>query len=343
MTYGVDYAWGRPGGAALQAAGVQFAARYLSHDETKAVDRAEADDLAAHGIWLAVVFEDTEQRPLSGRAAGVADAQMASAQAIAAGMPDGRPIYFAADFDVTPDQQVAVNEYLAGACSVLGAGRVGVYGGFWTVSRALDAGVAAWGWQTVGWSGGQWDPRAVLRQPGGTVTIGGVDCDTDTAMATDYGQWMPGRVPTPPPPPPAPAPAPQPATPPTTLRGDEMAFLRLPFGYACDVNGTLTDKTKALVTPVPQLGGPRITYRNVDAWLGCDFGNVRVRIAIHNVTTGWAANRIWKADITSEGPRYPIWLQAGDDKISIARMPASPGDTDGADVPASLLIEPVLA
>jgi hypothetical protein len=175
---------------------VSFAARYLSHDESKALDRSEADDLAAHGIWVAVVFEDAAERPLAGYAAGVADAQVAAAQAAAAGMPDGRPIYFAADFDTTPDQQAAVNQYLAGAGSVLGTSRVGIYGGFWTVSRALDAGVATWGWQTVGWSGGQWDSRAQLRQPGDTVTIGGVDCDTDTAQTDDFGQWMPGRTPT---------------------------------------------------------------------------------------------------------------------------------------------------
>ncbi|MCC9307673.1 DUF1906 domain-containing protein [Kitasatospora sp. RB6PN24] len=218
MTAGVDYAWGHPGGAALQAAGIQFAARYLSHDQSKALDRAEADDLAAHGVWSVVVFEDAAERPLSGRAAGVADAQMASAQAIAAGMPDGRPIYFACDFDVTPQQQTAVNDYLAGAGSVLGPGRVGVYGGYWTVSRALDAGVAMWGWQTVGWSGGQWDPRAQLRQLGSTVTIGGVDCDTDTAQAEDYGQWMPGRVPNPPA---APVPAPKAVPAPDRRRLDE--------------------------------------------------------------------------------------------------------------------------
>lgn len=198
MTAGVDYAWGRPGGAALQAAGLTFAARYLSHDATKALDPDEANDLAAHGIWLVVVFEDAAERALDGAAAGAADAQYAAAQAAAAGMPPGRPIFFAVDFDTTPDQQTTVNQYLSGAASVLGAGQVGVYGGFWTVSRALDAGAAAWAWQTDGWSGGQWDPRAVLRQPGGTVTIAGVDCDQDTAMVDDFGQWMPGRTPTPP-------------------------------------------------------------------------------------------------------------------------------------------------
>ncbi|GAA0705511.1 hypothetical protein GCM10010193_70750 [Kitasatospora atroaurantiaca] len=195
MATGVDYAWDHPGGAALQAVGATFAARYLSHDTSKAITRAEADDLAAHGIWLVVVFEDSAQRPLAGRAAGVADAQLAVAQAWAAGIPAGRPIYFAADFDVTADQQGAINDYLQGAASVLGVDRVGVYGGYRTVQRALDAGVCRWAWQADAWSGGQWDARAHIRQTDGTTTINAVECDWNTAMTADYGQWMPGVSP----------------------------------------------------------------------------------------------------------------------------------------------------
>lgn len=122
-----------------------------------------------------------------------------------------------------------------------------------------------------------------------------------------------------------------------------MASLQIPFGFAFDATGNLTDKTKLLVTPVPQLGGPRINYRNVDVYLGCDMGDVQVRIAIHNPATGWAADRIWHTTLKAADTRYPIWLQPGDDKISIGRVPESATDADSASVPASLLIEPVLA
>lgn len=193
---GVDYAWSKPGGAALAAAGVRFAARYLSSDGSKNLTRAEADDLAAHGISCVVVWETAGARALGGRAAGIADAQAAQQQATAAGMPSGRPIYFAVDFDAQPGQMPSVMAYLDGTASVLGAARVGVYGGYRTVRTALDGGHARWAWQTAAWSGGQWDPRAVLRQPATTVRIGGVDCDHDTATAADYGQWTPGKTPT---------------------------------------------------------------------------------------------------------------------------------------------------
>jgi hypothetical protein len=193
---GVDYAWSHPGGAALKAAGKQFACRYLSPDSSKNITRAEADDLAAHGVWSVVVWESTADRAKAGRAAGVADATTAAKQAAMAGMPSGRPIYFAVDFDAAPGDQTYINAYLDGAASVIGVDRVGIYGGYYPVKRALDAGKAKWAWQTSGWSGGQWDPRAVMRQ-GAQLTIGGVSCDLNTALADDYGQWMPGKTPKP--------------------------------------------------------------------------------------------------------------------------------------------------
>ncbi len=191
---GVDYPWSHPSPASLKAAGKKFALRYLSHNASKNLSRAEAGALAADGISVGVVWESTADRPLSGRTAGADDARDALAQARACGMPAGRPIYFAADFDVTESQQAAVNAYLDGAGSVIGKAWVGVYGGYYAVKRALDGGHAAWGWQTFAWSGGQWDNRAVLRQ-GKQATIGGVGVDLDTALAYDYGQWTPGRLP----------------------------------------------------------------------------------------------------------------------------------------------------
>ncbi|MEV7770599.1 glycoside hydrolase domain-containing protein [Kitasatospora sp. NPDC086791] len=192
MTWGVDYPWTHPSAASLQAAGASFAMRYLSTDASKNLSRAEANDLAAHGIWCGVVWETTTGRALAGQAAGAADARTAAAQAVACGMPADRPIYFAVDTDTN---WTSVQPYFAGVASVLGAARTGVYGGLRVVQGAAASGLVAWYWQTSAWSGGVWDPRAHLQQGGG-ITIGGVDCDRNTATTTDYGQWMPGRTPT---------------------------------------------------------------------------------------------------------------------------------------------------
>jgi hypothetical protein len=191
---GVDYAWSHPGGTALRSNGVRFAARYLSHDVAKNLSRGEADDLAANGLWSVVVWETTSNRAGAGMAAGQADARTAMVQARACGMPDTRPIYFAVDYDAPPS---AVAPYFQGVASVLTPARTGVYGGYRVVKSLLDTGVARWAWQTGAWSGGQWDERAVIRQPGSTVAINGVSCDKDSAHSADYGQWMPDKIPNP--------------------------------------------------------------------------------------------------------------------------------------------------
>lgn len=189
---GVDYAWApHPSPAALRAAGKRFAARYSSTDPSKDLTPDEAAALAAAGIWSVLVRESTAKRAAAGRAAGAADARAALRTADAAGMPGSRPIYFAVDFDAEP---LAVVPYFQGVASVIGVARTGVYGGYRVVKYLLDHGLATWAWQTTAWSAGQWDPRANIRQ-GGTTRIGGADCDLDTALTSDYGQWMPGRVP----------------------------------------------------------------------------------------------------------------------------------------------------
>lgn len=192
MAAGVDYAWSHPSPTSLRSAGKTFACRYLSSDASKNLSRSEADALAAAGVWSVVVWESTANRALGGNAAGVADASAAASQAQACGIPSDRPVYFAVDFDATATQQTAIHAYLDGAASVLGRSRVGIYGGYYPVTRALNSGKAAWAWQTFAWSGGQWDSRAHIRQ-GAQVSIGGVSVDLDTGMVDDFGQWMPGK------------------------------------------------------------------------------------------------------------------------------------------------------
>lgn len=193
MTKGIDYAFSpHPSAAAIRGAGYGFTARYMSPDTAndtngKNLLQAELTSLHAEGLAVVVVEESTAGRMKSGRGAGVADAQHARAVTAALGMGT-IPVYFACDFDATPGDQTEINAYLEGAASVIGVARTGIYGGYYPVKRALDAGAAEWAWQTAAWSGGQWDTRAHIRQSG-TVAIGGVTVDLDEAMKADYGQW----------------------------------------------------------------------------------------------------------------------------------------------------------
>lgn len=212
MTFGIDYAWGRPSVATLKKDGVQFVARYLSSPgASKNLTSSEAKTLSSGGIAIVVVFETTATRAEAGHAAGAADAKEALKEATAAGMPSGRPIYFAVDEDTTVGPHITA--YFKGVASVLGVGRTGVYGGYKVVKGLLDAGLVKWAWQTYAWSGGKWDPRAQLEQYSNSHTIDGVGVDYDrVARATihDFGQWTVGNVPKPPAPKPKPGPIPHP-------------------------------------------------------------------------------------------------------------------------------------
>lgn len=198
MVNGVDYAGGIPGGAAIAAAGYGFACRYLAPGGPGLPDKlltpAEANDLRANGIDIVSNWETDAEEMLNGYDAGRSDAQAALNQVLACGGSADRPIYFSADFDATPEQQTPINAYLQGAATVLGTQYVGIYGGYWPVSRALDAGVATWAWQTQAWSGGNQDPRINILQNVslGYATINGVECDIDQSLTADFGQWSLG-------------------------------------------------------------------------------------------------------------------------------------------------------
>jgi len=189
---GLDYAGGRPGGAAIRAAGYGFVVRYLTDGGPslpgKLLTPAEYRDLQSSGVAVVVNWEATADRMRAGHAAGLADAQAADRTARSVGHPDDRPIYFSCDFDAAPDDQAAIDEYLRGAATVIGPSRVGIYGGYWPVSRALSNGTAAWAWQTGAWSGGNVDSRIHMYQRIGAITVGGVECDINEARQPDFGQ-----------------------------------------------------------------------------------------------------------------------------------------------------------
>ena len=192
---GLDYAGARPGGRAIRDAGYGFVVRYLSDGGAslpgKLLTRAEADDLRANGIQIVSNWETTASWMLGGYQAGVEAAQRALEQVLRCGGRRDRPIYFSADWDAAPSEQAAIDDCLRGCASVIGAENVGVYAGRHIVRRCLDNGTAKWAWQTYAWSGGEWEPRANIRQRNdlGYAHVDGVQCDINEAMTADYGQW----------------------------------------------------------------------------------------------------------------------------------------------------------
>lgn len=192
--HGIDYAWAHPNPQAIKDAGFDFVVRYYSRDPSKNLSRAEADALAAAGLWIVGNWEHGAQDALGGYAAGVANARLARSLADACGQPVARPIYESDDWDVTPAQEATVTEYLRGWDAQIGLAQVGEYAGFYPLKAQRDAGVTSWEWQPRAWSGGQWEARVNIRQTG-TAMVGGVLVDVNEAWTADYGQWRPGRLP----------------------------------------------------------------------------------------------------------------------------------------------------
>jgi hypothetical protein len=98
------------------------------------------------------------------------------------------PVYFATDWSVTAGQFAAVDQYLAGAASVIGAGRVGVYGGLAIIQHCQAARSAAWFWQTYAWSGGHVAAGIHLYQYSNGRTINGASVDLCRSMQGNFGQ-----------------------------------------------------------------------------------------------------------------------------------------------------------
>ena len=197
---GYDYT-ARIAPAALKAAGCAVAFRYVMPQTpywVKALRNAEAQELLAAGIPIVSNFESSANRENGGAQAGHDDAVTLLADWHALGAPSGLIGWFSADWDVQPSEIPAVLAYLNAAASVLGGKRyVGCYGGLRAVSAAIDAGFG--GWQTVAWSGGQWDPRAVARQTGRQLIVGGVQVDENVIInLAALGAWGgPASTPTP--------------------------------------------------------------------------------------------------------------------------------------------------
>jgi hypothetical protein len=156
VTLLLDYAWAKPSPAAIKAAGYSGVMRYLSHDSTKNLSKAEATGLLAAGLSIGLVWETTASRAGAGFAAGAADVVAAEAQATALGYPLTAVLFYAVDYDAAP---AAVAPYFAGVTSK--AHRpVGVYGGI----RVVDGVVAPWKWQACAWSAGRVSTSAHLYQ-----------------------------------------------------------------------------------------------------------------------------------------------------------------------------------
>ena len=192
MIEGVDYSTSRPDPVALYEAGKRFVVRYGGPGTSdKHLTPDEAVQLSRAGLSIVANAEGTARGFMGGRATGVAWAARAFTHFQACGMPADRPIYFSVDWDVQASEWPTVLKALQGAESILGAGRVGVYGGRNAVTWAMRDIPRVWTWQTYAWSGTPtvWVPGCEIQQYHNGFNFNGHDVDLDVATSVDYGQW----------------------------------------------------------------------------------------------------------------------------------------------------------
>ena len=212
MAIVVDEAWVKLPAAALAALGVVAVSMYVGQDDSgKNMNAASVNAYAAVDIKSITNFEFGAAQATMGFDQGVIDAKLGLAQAEACGMPAWAPTLFSVDANVS---LASVIPYFNGAVSVLGLGRVGVYGDFDIVSGLISGRYATFGWQTVAWSNGEVDLAQIqLFQPG--TQIDGVDIDLVEASITDIA-WFPGQ------------PSPTPYTPPPVTYTEVPFTMKLP-------------------------------------------------------------------------------------------------------------------
>src|SRR5574340_1012652 len=182
VSLGIDCA-SRPYGPAVRNSPYSTICRYLSDGGEQLPGKQLLPDEAAsyleHDIALVSNWESWADRMREGEQAGREDAGRAGDWHNHCGGPDHGVIYFSCDYDAPEGDQGAIDDYLRACIDVLGADRVGLYGGYWPLSRAKVAMPSLRLWQTLAWSGSNRCDGLNMLQRIGFVTVGGAQCDVN--------------------------------------------------------------------------------------------------------------------------------------------------------------------
>lgn len=182
---GLDYSAGRIAGAAIKAAGYDFAIRYVEDPArqlwTKHLRPDEYRDLIGAGVHVWAVFEVDTTDALGGFAQGTANARRALAGAAWVGYPADQPIFFCSDRHLSSGEVLTALAYLDGAAAVLGRDRVGAYGFFEFIDAAIAGNHAAAYWQ-CGIRPAATGPVHLWQRNDTSTTVGGIGCDINVMM-----------------------------------------------------------------------------------------------------------------------------------------------------------------
>ena len=190
----------------LAAAGFDTIFRYIAiatRDPDKVVKPAEAKSMQAHGLKLALIYESTAERVLSGAAGGKADGAFSASYAPSVGVPPGigAAIYPTADFDLQLSQLATAMSYLRAFAAACPGYDLGFYANGLANDEAFSQGIIKYRWitQSMGFTGTRSSLEAgryeiVQRLP---TKVCGLDVDPDSLRepGLEIGARVPFAVP----------------------------------------------------------------------------------------------------------------------------------------------------
>jgi hypothetical protein len=175
-------------GAALAAAGIGFAGRYL-----KNLTPDEATDLRSHGVALLLLGEVTNHDLTGSAATAVTIAGTGDTEAVGLGAPSGSAVVMCDDENDPFDQSTVVADMTGASGVIRRAGfRAAYYGAKATARLLLGASVIDVTYVVDTWGadepGDAWN--FVQLPDAGQIALGGVTCDQDSAPHP-LGLWLP--------------------------------------------------------------------------------------------------------------------------------------------------------
>jgi hypothetical protein len=186
MTIWADYSAGRPGGAALRAAGFAGVIRYVgTPGHTKNITAAEYADLVAEGLSVLLVYELGTTDWQGGYNAGVANADAAAIDAHNCGIPLSVGIAASVDMHLNASQVPMALNYLRGFQAALGRAQTGAYGFAEFVNAVHAAGTASWLWRCGSAPSAAESTYTTFWQRNAgqtTMTVGGIVCDINDQL-----------------------------------------------------------------------------------------------------------------------------------------------------------------
>lgn len=169
---------------AAKSLGATGVIRYIGCNSPKGITAYEMGTYLKAGLGVGFVFENESNDWQGGVNAGVGygSAAYKHLKNLNVPMDEGIAVYVTFDEDITI--QPLVLEYLKGWKTILGSAyEIGIYGPVALLREISNHYL----WSSAGWLGGE-NP-AIIRQ-GATVNVGGIACDMNDVIASNWGQYQ---------------------------------------------------------------------------------------------------------------------------------------------------------